>query len=78
MVSRKKKRSLSKKTKKRQSQQVLRKKKRSLGKKTKKPANLGPEYMELFEIMRKNYELWHQLSNEAWKKYSETWQKAVE
>ena len=78
MVSRKKKRPVGKKTKKRQSRKVSRKKKRPLGKKTKKAANLGPEYMEYFEIMRKNFELWHQLSTEAWKKYSETWQKAVE
>ncbi len=44
----------------------------------KKLSNMWPEYTELLEVMRKNYELGHQLSNEAWKQYSETWQKSVD
>lgn len=40
--------------------------------------NMWVEYKALLETMRHNYELWQQLSNEAWGKYSEIWQKTIE
>jgi len=47
-------------------------------KSNKMPDNMCKEYKALLETMRHNYELWQQLSNEAWTKYSEIWQKAIE
>lgn len=42
------------------------------------PEDLWVEYKALLETMRQNYELWKQLSSEAWTKYSETWQKTID
>jgi len=39
--------------------------------------NMLDGYKTLLETMRHNYELWQQLSTEAWTKYAEEWQKAI-
>jgi len=39
--------------------------------------NMSVGYKTLLETMRRNYELWQQLSNETWAKYAEEWQKAI-
>ncbi len=46
-------------------------------KSSKKSDNMLVGYKTLLETMRRNYELWQQLSNEAWTKYAEEWQKAI-
>ncbi len=46
-------------------------------KSSKKSDNMLVGYKTLLETMRHNYELWQQLSTEAWTKYAEEWQKAI-